>query len=128
MGNESGGFWGSDSADVGKDTDLIPDNIELGRRILEFLREINEMETAPESSDVEHIYSLISEYSSGYCSMDHANQMAEQARKEERELFLNFLYNQRIEERAVIRNGDLQGQAEARTRLELVDELVKVFK
>lgn len=49
-------------------TENMPDDPELGTRILDFLREIHESDTTPESGDVEHIYSLISEYSDGYYS------------------------------------------------------------
>ena len=49
-------------------TENMPDHSELGTRILDFLREIHESDTTPESGDVEHIYSLISEYSDGYYS------------------------------------------------------------
>lgn len=63
-----------------------------------------------------------------YLSRAHVTKLIEQARREERELLKKFLYSQRIEERSVIRNGNLQDQSEARTRLKFVDELVKVFK
>jgi len=35
---------------------------ELGRRLLDFLRDIHEQETTPESSDVDDLFALLSQY------------------------------------------------------------------
>ena len=40
-------------------------NLELGVKLLEFLRDIHEMDTTPESCDVDDLFALLSLYSTG---------------------------------------------------------------